>query len=87
MEGVYTINIPGLGNPNGIFVLADGALLVTTRQHTLRQIALSGRLATVAGYAEKEEDAEEDKDEEETQDGNMKGGFLDAERPRPLQRS
>jgi len=75
---VTTINIPGLENPNGIFVLADGTLLVTTRQHTLLQIALSGRLATIAGYAEKEEDAEADEDEEEAQDGNMKGGYLHA---------
>jgi len=54
-------------------VLADGTRLVITEQHTLLHITPSGRLATIAGYAEKDVDAEEDED-----DKNMQGGFLDA---------
>jgi len=75
LEAVVTTDtISGMGLPNGIFVLADGTRLVTTEQHTLLQIPLSGRLATIAGYA----DAEKDEDEEEAEVGNMVGGFLDA---------
>ena len=43
---VATVTIPGMGVPDGIFVLADGTRLVVTAQHTLLQIAPSGRLAT-----------------------------------------
>jgi len=50
---VITVTIPGMGAPNHMFVLADGTRLLVTAQHTLLQIAPSGRLATIAGYAEK----------------------------------
>ena len=75
---VTTDTIPGMGKPNGIFVLADGTRLVVTDEHTLLQIPPSGRLATIAGYAENEVDAEEDEDEEDHETRNMIGGFLDA---------
>ena len=55
---VTTVTIPGIGSPDGILVLADGTRLVTAGHHILLQIAPSGRLATIAGYAETDEDAE-----------------------------
>ena len=67
-----------MGKLNCIFVLADGTRLVVTEQHTLLQIPLSGRQATIAGYAEKDEGAEEDEDDEEGENEKMKDGFLDA---------
>ena len=49
LEAVVTTDtISGMGTPNAIFVLADGTRLVTTEQHTLLQIPLSGRLATIS---------------------------------------
>jgi len=75
---VTTVTIPGIGPDDGIFVLADGTRLVTAGHHILLQIAPSGRLATIAGYAEKDKDAEEIEEDEEDENENMKGGFLDA---------
>jgi hypothetical protein len=50
---VATITIPGLGSPNGIFVLADSTRLVSS-DHTILQLPPSGRLATIAGNLEEE---------------------------------
>jgi len=75
---VTTVTIPGMGLPNGIFVLADSTRLVTTLVHTLLQIEPSGLLATIAGTATEAEDAEEDEDEEGNEDGIRQGGYLNA---------
>ena len=45
---VTTVTIPGLGQPSGVFVLADGTRLVSSG-HTILQLPPSGRLATIAG--------------------------------------
>jgi hypothetical protein len=45
---VTTVTIPGLGTPNGIFVLADGTRLFSSG-NTILQLAPSGRLTTIAG--------------------------------------
>ena len=47
---VTTLAVPGLGVPYGIFVLADGNRLVSSRKNTIfLQLPASGRLATLAG--------------------------------------
>jgi hypothetical protein len=45
---VTTLTIPFLGMPNGIFVLADGTRLFSTK-NTIMQVDTWGRLATIAG--------------------------------------
>ena len=47
---VTTLAVPGLGQPLGIFVLADGNRLVASAsKNTIFQLPPSGRLATLAG--------------------------------------
>jgi streptogramin lyase len=47
---VTTLAVPGLGQPRGIFVLADGNRLVSScSKKTIFQLPPSGRLATLAG--------------------------------------
>ena len=47
---VTTLAVPGLGQPQGIFVLADGnRLVVSASKNTVFQLPPSGRLATLAG--------------------------------------
>ena len=50
---VTTVTIPGLGAPDGIFVLGDGARLFSSGD-TILQFTLSGRLSTIAGNPEVE---------------------------------
>jgi sugar lactone lactonase YvrE len=45
---VTTVTIPGLGAPEGMFVLGDGTRLFTSG-HTILQLTPSGRLSTIAG--------------------------------------
>ena len=35
---VSTLEVPGLGHPNGMFVMADGNRLVSTSKHTLQPV-------------------------------------------------
>ena len=56
---VTTVTIPGLGSPEGIFVLADGTRLFSSG-HTILQLPPSGRLATIAGDPQEEEGALKD---------------------------
>ena len=51
---VTTVTIPGLGAPDGIFVLGDGTRLFSSGP-TILQLAPSGRLATIAGDPQDEE--------------------------------
>ena len=44
-----TLEVPGLGEPTGLLVLADGTRLVSTFQHTLQLLTPSGQLALIAG--------------------------------------
>ena len=54
---VTTLTVPGLGLPNGIFVLADGTRIVSSvNLNTILLLQPSGRLATIAGN--KDEDGE-----------------------------
>jgi hypothetical protein len=46
---VSTLEVPGLGVPNGMFVMADGTRLVSTEQHTLQLLTPAGQLALIAG--------------------------------------
>jgi hypothetical protein len=55
-----TVSIPGLGFPNGIFVLTDGTRHISTRKHTILQLPPSGRLATIVGNPLEEEGALKD---------------------------
>ena len=52
---VSTLEVPGLGVPNGMFVMADGTRLVSTEQHTLQLLTPAGQLALIAG--DEDEDA------------------------------
>ena len=52
---VSTLEVPGLDEPNGMFVMADGNCLVTTEQHTLQLLTPAGQLALIAG--DEDEDA------------------------------
>jgi hypothetical protein len=45
---VTTVTMPGLGAPDGIFVLGDGTRLFSSG-HTILQLTPSGRLSTIAG--------------------------------------
>ena len=45
---VSTVAAPGLGKPNGLFVLADGTLLASAG-HSIRVLAPSGILSVLAG--------------------------------------
>jgi hypothetical protein len=47
---VTTLDIPGFGQPSGIFVLADGTRLISSSNKTILQFPPSGRLTTIAGY-------------------------------------
>jgi len=47
--------VPGLGVPNGMFVMADGNRLVSTSKHTLQLLTPAGQLALIAG--DEDEDA------------------------------
>ena len=50
---VTTVTIPGLGTPDGMFVLGDGTRLFSSG-NTILQLAPSGRLATIAGNPEED---------------------------------
>jgi hypothetical protein len=52
---VSTLEVPELGNFFGLFVMADGNCLVSTRQHTLQLLTPAGQLALIAG--DEDEDA------------------------------
>ena len=45
---VSTLEVPGLGQPYGMFVMADGTRLVSTEQHTLQLLTPAGQLALIA---------------------------------------
>ena len=47
---VTTLAVPGLGKPEGMFVLADGTRLVSSLNKTILHLPPSGRLSTLAGY-------------------------------------
>ena len=46
---VSTLEVPGLGEPYGMFVMADGNCLVTTSKHTLQLLTPAGWLTNIAG--------------------------------------
>ena len=51
---VSTLEVPGLGVPWGLLVLADGTRLVGTEQNTLQLLTPAGQLALIAGEDEEE---------------------------------
>jgi len=53
---VSTLEVPGLGLPFGLLVLADGTRLVSTFQHTLQLLTPSGQLALIAGVDHDDDD-------------------------------
>ena len=57
---VTTVTIPGLGAPNGMFVLGDGTRLFSSSNDTILQLTPSGRLSTIAGNPLEEEGALKD---------------------------
>ena len=54
---VSTLEVPGLGHPRGMFVMADGTRLVSTEQHTLQLLTPAGQLALVVGGEDEDHDA------------------------------
>ena len=46
---VSTLEVPGLGDPYGMFVMSDGNCLVSTMQNTLQLLTPTGQLALIAG--------------------------------------
>jgi sugar lactone lactonase YvrE len=56
---VTTVTLPGLGFPEGIFVLADGTRLFSSG-NTILHLSPSDRLTTVAGDPQEEEGALKD---------------------------
>ena len=58
---VSTLEVPGLGVPNGMFVMADGTRLVSTEQNTLQLLTPAGLLANIAGDEDEEEGFEDGK--------------------------
>jgi DNA-binding beta-propeller fold protein YncE len=56
---VSTATIPGLGLPNGLFVLSDGTRVVSTTEHTVVLVSPSGRLSTIAGHRNREDEEEQ----------------------------
>jgi hypothetical protein len=55
---VSTLEVPGLGELTGMFVMADGNCLVSTSKHTLQLLTPAGLLTNIAG--DEDEDAFED---------------------------
>jgi len=53
---VSTLEVPGLGVPWGLLVLADGTRLVGTAQNRLQLLTPAGLLATLAGGEEDDDD-------------------------------
>jgi DNA-binding beta-propeller fold protein YncE len=51
---VSTLEVPGLDEPYGMFVMADGNCLVTTSKHTLQLLTPAGLLTNIAGGEEEE---------------------------------
>ena len=51
---VSTLEVPGLGQPYGMFAMADGTRLVSTEQHTLQLLTPAGQLALIAGGEDEE---------------------------------
>ena len=58
---VSTLEVPGLGMPFGLLVLADGTRLVGTLQNRLQLLTPAGLLATLAGDEQEEEGFEDGK--------------------------
>jgi hypothetical protein len=46
---VSTLEVPGLGQPQDMFVMADGTRLFSTDQHTLQLLTPAGWLTNIAG--------------------------------------
>ena len=60
---VSTLEVPGLGQPYGILVLADGTRVVSTEQNRLQLLTPAGLLATLAGGNDHDDgDADDDDD-------------------------
>jgi hypothetical protein len=53
---VSTLEVPGLGEPYGLLVLADGTRLVSTMQHRLRLLTPAGLFATIVGGDDDDDD-------------------------------
>ena len=53
---VSTLAVPGMGNANGLCVLADGTRLVSSWHHSLFAISPSGLMAILAGSADEEDE-------------------------------
>ena len=47
---VTTLAVPGLGKPEGMFVLTDGIRLVSSSNKTILHLPPSGSLSTLSGY-------------------------------------
>jgi hypothetical protein len=58
---VSTLEVPGLGMPWGLLVLADGTRLVGTEQNTLQLLTPAGQLAIIAGNEDEAQGFEDGK--------------------------
>ena len=62
---VSTLELPGLGQPYGILVLADGTRVISTEQNRLQLLTPAGLLATLAGGND-HDDGDDDGDDDAT---------------------
>ena len=62
---VSTLEVPGLGQPYGILVLADGTRVISTEQNRLQLLTPAGLLATLAGGND-HDDCDDDDDDDAT---------------------
>ena len=62
---VSTLEVPGLGQPYGILVLADGTRVISTEQNRLQLLTPAGLLATIAGGND-HDDCDDDDDDDAT---------------------
>ena len=61
---VSTLEVPGLGQPYGILVLADGTRVISTEQNRLQLLTPAGLLATPGGNDH--DDCDDDDDDDAT---------------------
>jgi hypothetical protein len=72
---VSTLEVPGLGEPNGLFVMADGTRLVAAHNSTLNRLQLLTPAGLLARLAGDEDDDDDDEDDEDDHDGSMWTGI------------
>ena len=73
---VSTLEVPGLGGPNGVCVMADGTRLVTAHNSTVNRLQLltpAGLLARLAGDEDDDDDDEHDDEDHEDDEDDDQG--------------